>query len=95
MRDCLGGDAMTSDKPRYHPYGRPAVGWGAAGATAKALMQQSVISSDGIPRRVEGLAVLDYSELNPLLPLHDRDEISRAPTAKSIPARAVSGEITR
>jgi formate dehydrogenase major subunit len=34
---------MRSDKPRYHRYDHPAGGWGAAGATAKILMQQSVI----------------------------------------------------
>ena len=31
------------DEPRYHPYDRPAGGWGAAAATAKALMKQSVL----------------------------------------------------
>lgn len=34
---------MSGDEPRYHPYDQPAGGWGAAGATAKVLMQQSVI----------------------------------------------------
>ena len=34
---------MNGDKPRYHPYDEPAGGWGATGATAKVLMQQSVI----------------------------------------------------
>lgn len=34
---------MSSNKPRYHLYDHPAGGWGAAGATAKVLMQQSVI----------------------------------------------------
>lgn len=32
-----------SKPPRYQPYHQPAGGWGAAGATAKVLLQQSVI----------------------------------------------------
>jgi len=35
---------MSNDAPRYHPYDSPAGGWGAAGATAKVLMQQSVLT---------------------------------------------------
>lgn len=36
---------MSEQKPpRYKPYNQPAGGWGAAGATAKVLLQQSVIS---------------------------------------------------
>lgn len=35
---------MPTDKPRYHPYNQPAGGWGATGATAKVLMQQSVLT---------------------------------------------------
>lgn len=35
---------MTNETPRYHPYNSPAGGWGAAGATAKVLMQQSVLT---------------------------------------------------
>ncbi len=35
---------MDDPKPRYHPYNHPAGGWGAAAATAKALMKQSVWS---------------------------------------------------
>lgn len=35
---------MSEKPPRYKPYEQPAGGWGAAGATAKVLMQQSVIS---------------------------------------------------
>jgi len=38
-----GVSVMTGEKPRYHLYTHPAGGWGAAGATAKVLMQQSVI----------------------------------------------------
>ncbi len=34
---------MDHDKPRYHPYDQPAGGWGAAAATARALMKQSVL----------------------------------------------------
>lgn len=35
---------MSEQKPpRYKPYNQPAGGWGAAGATAKVLLQQSVI----------------------------------------------------
>jgi len=58
------------------------------------------IASDGIMRRVEGLAVIDYPmsrgavagyypELNPLLPLGYYDEISGTPAAKSIPVKVV------
>jgi len=35
---------MSDDTPRYHPYDHPAGGWGAAGATARVLMQQSVLT---------------------------------------------------
>lgn len=34
---------MAHDRPRYRPYDRPAGGWGAAAATAKVLMEQSVV----------------------------------------------------
>ena len=34
---------MSTDTPQYYPYGHPAGGWGAAEATAKVLMQQSVL----------------------------------------------------
>ena len=34
---------MDDPTPRYHPYNHPAGGWGAAAATAKALMKQSVL----------------------------------------------------
>ena len=34
---------MKDEKPRYHPYDQPAGGWGAAAATARALMKQSVL----------------------------------------------------
>lgn len=61
-------------------------------------MALETISLDGIPRRVEGLTVLDYPisrgavagcypELNSLLPLDDHDKIGGAPAAKSIPMR--------
>ncbi len=35
---------MANDKPRFKPYDRPAGGWGSARATAKVLMEQSVIA---------------------------------------------------
>ena len=35
---------MADDTPRYKPYDRPAGGWGAAAATAKVLLEQSVVT---------------------------------------------------
>src|SRR3546814_18740293 len=35
---------MSEDRPRYKTYDRPAGGWGAAAATAKVLLQQSVVT---------------------------------------------------
>ncbi len=35
---------MAEGKPRYTPYKQPAGGWGAAAATAKALLEQSVVT---------------------------------------------------
>ncbi|OHD09228.1 FdhF/YdeP family oxidoreductase [Sphingopyxis sp. RIFCSPHIGHO2_12_FULL_65_19] len=35
---------MTSDRPRYKSYDSPAGGWGAAAATAKVLLEQSVVT---------------------------------------------------
>jgi len=35
---------MARSKPRFKPYDRPAGGWGAAAATAKVLMEQSVLT---------------------------------------------------
>jgi formate dehydrogenase major subunit len=35
---------MADDKPRFKPYDRPAGGWGAAAATAKILLEQSVVT---------------------------------------------------
>ncbi|ATQ44591.1 FdhF/YdeP family oxidoreductase [Caulobacter mirabilis] len=35
---------MADDIPRYRPYHHPAGGWGAAAATAKVLMEQSVVT---------------------------------------------------
>lgn len=35
---------MTDPKPRYKPYASPAGGWGAAAATAKVLLEQSVVT---------------------------------------------------
>ncbi len=35
---------MAHDKPRYQTYNSPAGGWGAAAATAKVLMEQSVVT---------------------------------------------------
>lgn len=35
---------MADEKPRYKPYRQPAGGWGAAAATAKVLLEQSVVT---------------------------------------------------
>jgi molybdopterin-dependent oxidoreductase alpha subunit len=35
---------MADNKPRFKPYDHPAGGWGAAAATAKVLLQQSVVT---------------------------------------------------
>ena len=35
---------MAEGKPRYTPYKQPAGGWGAAAATAKVLLEQSVVT---------------------------------------------------
>src|SRR3546814_11622577 len=35
---------MAEKKPRYQPYTSPAGGWGAAAATAKVLLEQSVVT---------------------------------------------------
>ncbi|WP_423603496.1 FdhF/YdeP family oxidoreductase [Sphingomonas sp. MS122] len=35
---------MADEKPRYKTYNRPAGGWGAAAATAKVLLEQSVVT---------------------------------------------------
>ncbi|MDO9417355.1 molybdopterin-dependent oxidoreductase, partial [Pararhizobium sp.] len=35
---------MADDKPRYKTYNSPAGGWGAAAATAKVLLEQSVVT---------------------------------------------------
>jgi formate dehydrogenase major subunit len=35
---------MAGTKPRYKPYERPAGGWGAAAATARVLLEQSVVT---------------------------------------------------
>ena len=35
---------MSTKKPEFRPYNHPAGGWGAAGATAKVLMEQSVVT---------------------------------------------------
>jgi formate dehydrogenase major subunit len=59
------------------------------------------IADDGVQRRVDGLAVIDYPmprgsvagyfpELNPLLPLAHHDRTSGTPAAKSIPVRVVA-----
>src|SRR3546814_14365992 len=36
--------SMAEKKPRYQPYTSPAGGWGAAAATAKVLLEQSVVT---------------------------------------------------
>jgi formate dehydrogenase major subunit len=70
------------------------------GLEAGARIALETISADGIERRVEGLAILDYPmprgavagyypELNPLLPLDYYDRMSGTPAAKSIPVRVV------
>ena len=72
----------------------------ARGIGKEGLVSLETISSDGVPRRVDGLTVLDYPmprgaiagyypELNPLLPLDYYDRISGTPAAKSIPVRVV------
>lgn len=38
------GKAMSDEKPRYKSYESPAGGWGAAAATAKTLMKESVLA---------------------------------------------------
>lgn len=59
------------------------------------------ITADGVVRRVEGLALIDYPmsrgsvagyypELNPLLPLAFHDRVSGCPAAKAIPVRVVA-----
>ena len=73
----------------------------ARGLEAGCRISLETISRDGIPRRVDGLTVIDYPmprgaiagyypELNPLLPLDYYDEISGTPAAKSIPVKVVS-----
>ena len=73
----------------------------ARGLQPGARVAVETISGDGVPRRVEGLTVIDYPmprgaiagyypELNPLLPLEYYDEISGTPAAKSIPVRVLA-----
>lgn len=73
----------------------------ARGLEIGAIVALETIADDGIARRVEGLTIIDYPiapgavagyypELNPLLPLSHRDEISGTPAAKSIPVRVVA-----
>ena len=70
------------------------------GLTEGMQVALETISTDGIPRRVEGLSVLDYPmprgaiagyypELNPLIPLDYYDRTSGTPAAKSVPVRVV------
>ncbi len=70
----------------------------ARGIEQQARVTLETICDDGVPRRVEGLTILDYPmplgsvagyfpELNPLLPLSHHDKISGTPAAKSIPVR--------
>ncbi|HEU4654563.1 MAG TPA: hypothetical protein VFS47_11290, partial [Steroidobacteraceae bacterium] len=67
----------------------------------QARVTLETICDDGVPRRVEGLTILDYPmplgsvagyfpELNPLLPLSHHDKISGTPAAKSIPVRVTA-----
>ncbi|NHF72274.1 FdhF/YdeP family oxidoreductase [Paracoccus xiamenensis] len=74
----------------------------ANGLSEGAEIALETISTDGEPRRVEGLSVVRYSlprgavagyypELNPLLPLYYFDPLSGTPAAKSIPVRIVAG----
>ena len=74
----------------------------ARGLKDSQVVSLETISSDGIPRRVDDLIVIDYPiskgavagyypELNPLLPLDYYDEISGTPAAKSIPVKIVTG----
>ena len=72
----------------------------ARGLPPEARVALETFSSDGIPRRVEGLTLVDYPmsrgsiagyfpELNALLPLAHHDRTSGTPAAKSIPVRIV------
>lgn len=71
------------------------------GIAPGARIALETIAGDGVRRRVEGLAVIDYPmprgsiagyfpELNPLLPLAHHDRTSGTPAAKSIPVRVVA-----
>ncbi|WP_298225299.1 FdhF/YdeP family oxidoreductase [Acidocella sp.] len=64
------------------------------------LVTLETIANDDVVRRVEGLTVYPFAmprgcaagyfpELNPLLPLDHKDEISATPAAKSIPVRVI------
>ena len=44
QEESPGSDDMADEKPRYKAYQHPAGGWGAAGATAKVLLEQSVVT---------------------------------------------------
>ncbi|MDE2319157.1 MAG: FdhF/YdeP family oxidoreductase [Rhodospirillales bacterium] len=68
---------------------------------AQALVALETIANDDVFRRVEGLTVYPFEmprgcvagyfpELNALLPLDHKDEISATPAAKSIPVRVVA-----
>lgn len=76
----------------------------ARGLTSGDSIGLETISPDGVPRRIDGLTVLDYPmsrgsiagyypELNPLLPLDYYDRISGTPAAKSIPVRVVPSAV--
>ena len=73
----------------------------ARGLEAGVRIALETIADDGLQRRVEGLAVIDYPmprgsvagyfpELNALLPLAHHDRTSGTPAAKSIPVRVVA-----
>ncbi|MGN6111560.1 MAG: FdhF/YdeP family oxidoreductase [Luteimonas sp.] len=74
----------------------------ARGLENGARIALETIADDGVQRRVDGLAIIDYPmprgsvagyfpELNPLLPLAHHDRTSGTPAAKSIPVRVVAG----
>ena len=73
----------------------------ARGIEAGVRIALEAIADDGVHRRVDGLAVIDYPmprgsvagyfpELNALLPLAHHDRTSGTPAAKSIPVRVVA-----
>ena len=50
--------AMPDDKTRYKTYHHPAGGWGAANATAKVLLEQSVVAKGSRAEKDRGLEMM-------------------------------------